>query len=406
MKKLFITLLACLMILGFTACGEDNEKSDTAADADGNYHIAVSLPFTGSNASYAEYIKRGLEIGLKHLEEDGGLNGTGAMLVLDYYDDQNDATEGANIASKICESTDPYYLLEIGSFSSSVSLPCASIYNDAQVPQYALTCSHSDFLKSTDWGFSLSMTQDVAAARVAAYDVSWLGYKNIAVIYTNSEWGNQCVTYYTACAEKLGATIVTTEKYDEGTNDFTSTITKLKQLNPELVMAFCGEDDIVYMIKQANDQGFDVQWQVSSKSRTSNVLENLGDLGEGLYGIYAADKDFSNPVYKRYYDTYMSLYPDEKSTQKYADQGYNCLLTVIWAIENGGTTRETFRDTLSTMHDFMGVQGVLTFAPGRKILQEQYLSRIVRNEKGELEWVNLLDPQEAGFDVDEVAGLK
>jgi branched-chain amino acid transport system substrate-binding protein len=402
MKKFLIVLLACVLACSFTACGKTEEP--VAEDAD--YHVAVALPFTGSNASYAEYIKRGIEIALTHLNEDGGLNGKGGKIIVDYYDDQNDATEGANIASKICESTEPYYLLEIGSFSSSVSLPCASIYNDAQVPQYALTCSHSDFLKSTDWGFSLSMTQDVAASRVAAYDVKYLNKQNIALIYTNSEWGNQCMTYYKQTVERLGGTLVAEEKYDEGTNDFTSTITKIKQLNPELVMCFCGEDDIVYMMKQAAQQGFETTWQVSSKSRTSNVLTNLGDLGEGLYGIYAADKDFSNPVYKRYYDTYMSLYPDEKSTQKYADQGYNCMLTTIWAIENGGTTRVKFRDVLSTLNNFMGVQGVLTFAPGRKILQEQYLSQIVRNSQGVLEWVNLKDPIEQGFDVDAVAGLK
>ena len=85
------------------------------------------------------------------------------------------------------------------------------------------------------------------------------------------------------------------------------------------------------------------------------------------------------------------------------------MLTTIWAIketQKTGTTRQSFRDQLATLTDFMGVQGPLTFATGRKILQVQYLSQIVRNETtGELEWVNYQEVNDT-FDVDAVAGLK
>lgn len=83
------------------------------------------------------------------------------------------------------------------------------------------------------------------------------------------------------------------------------------------------------------------------------------------------------------------------------------MLTVIWAIRETmktGTTRQTFRDKLATLNEFPGVQGALTFAKGRKILQIQYLSRIERVD-GELKWVNYEDLLNT-FDVDAVAGLK
>ena len=420
MKKLLSLLLAFLMLLTFVGCnngggGGEQPQKETAADANGDYHIAVSLPFTGTNASYAEYIQMGLEIGLKKLEREGWLNGDGTgKLILHYNDDKNDAQEGATIAEKVVSSTDPYYLLEIGSFASGVSYPCASIYRDAEIVQYALTCSKSDYLATSgDWGFSLSMTQDTAAARVAAYDIEYLGFKKIALIHSNDSWGLETKEFYTKTAEKLGVTLLATEKYDDGQQDFTSILTKIKEQNPELVMCFCAENDIVLIRQQAETVGLDCQWQVSSKSRTSNVLQNLGDLGEGLYGIYAKTKDLTDPVYIEYENLYKELYPqkfadDGNTTQKYADQGYNCIETVIWAIKETmaeGTTRKSFRDKLATLNEFPGVQGALTFAPGRKILQIQYLSQIVRDEKGELKWVNYEDILNT-FDVDKVAGLK
>ncbi len=419
MKKIISLMLIMLMLLSAVACGKQEEtQKETAADANGDFHIAVCLPYTGKNASYAEYIDMGLNVALKKLEKEGWLNGDGTgKIILDVYDDKDDAQEGANIATQVTTSTDPYYLLEIGSFASGVSYPCASIYKEAEIVQYALTCSKSDFLETSgDWGFSLSMTQDVAASRVAAYDIKYLGFNKIALIYSNDSWGLETCKFYTACAERLGVTLLASEQYESGETNFRSVLTKIKEANPELVMCFCGESDIVLIRQQAEEIGLDCNWQVSSKSRTSNVLSELSKAGlaEGLYGIYAKTKDPNDPVYVEYENLYKEMYPekfaaDKNSTQKYADQGYNCMLTVIWAIKETmkeGTTRKTFRDQLATLKDFPGVQGALTFATGRKILQIQYLSQIVKNEEtGEMEWVNYEDILNE-FDVDAVAGLK
>ncbi len=260
MKKLLAILLVIAMVLSMAACAkkqEEQPKIETAADENGDYHIAVSLPFTGTNASYANYIKMGLEVALKNLEEDGWLNGDGTgKLILDYYDDKNDATEGATVAELIVASKAPYYLLEIGSFASGVSYPCANIYKEAEIVQYALTCSKSDYLAASgDWGFSLSMTQDTAAARVAAYDIDYLGFKKIALIYSNDSWGKETCKLYTECADRLGVKLVASESYDDGQQDFSSILTKIKAEEPELVMCFCAENDIVLIKNQAATVG-------------------------------------------------------------------------------------------------------------------------------------------------------
>ena len=423
MKKFLTVLLAVLMVLSASGCSRNQNnvevanKDKPAADKDGNYHVALCLPFTGTSQSYAKYIEMGVNIALKQLERKGWLNGDGTgKIIVTPFDDTDVATEGAAIAEKVVSSTDPFYLLEIGSFRSDVSLAAVKTYRDAEVPQYALTSSHKDFLPSSgDWGFSLSMTQDIAASRVAAYDIKYLGFKKIALIYSNDSWGNETKTYYTAQAEKFGVKLLASEGYESGTQDFKSILTGIKQTEPELVMCFCAETDIVLIREQAEQIGLNCAWQVSSKSRTPNVLTNLTEKGlaEGLYGIYAQSKNLKDPVYMAYEEIYKELYPQvyadaKNTTQKYADQGYNCMATVIWAIQetmktSTGTTSQSFRDKLATLNNFHSVQGNLTFAEGRKILQIQYLSQIVKKEDGSFAWINYED---IPFDADKECGFK
>ena len=68
-----------------------------------------------------------------------------------------------------------------------------------------------------------------------------------------------------------------------------------------------------------------------------------------------------------------------------------------------GTTRQSFRDKLATLNNFHSVQGNLTFAEGRKILQIQYLSQIVKKEDGSFAWINYED---IPFDADKECGFK
>jgi ABC-type branched-subunit amino acid transport system substrate-binding protein len=114
------------MIFSLTACSNkgDGTKKDVSAPEVQDYNIAVCIPITGTNATYAAYIKNGLEMALANLEKRGGLNGTGGKIILDFYDDCNDPKQGVALAERIVE--DDKYLCEIGSFASPVFASCCS----------------------------------------------------------------------------------------------------------------------------------------------------------------------------------------------------------------------------------------------------------------------------------------
>lgn len=386
MKRIVALTLGFLMIFSLTACSNkgDGPKKDVSAPEVQDYNIAVCIPITGTNATYAAYIKNGLEMALANLEKRGGLNGTGGKIILDFYDDCNDPKQGVALAERIVE--DDKYLCEIGSFASPVSLAAAPIYNEVEMVQYALTSSNTRYLPIGKYCFSLSTTQDVSTTNHADWQVNYLGYKTFAVIHSNDDWGNESFDFYKKAIEAEGGTIIAEESYIAGsTNDFTAMLTTLKTINADAVMTFCGEDDLVMMIKQADMLGIDFNWLSSKKCCSATVIDQLGELAEGLYSLNNALKSKENKVYADYYEEYIKVYPSSETTQKYVDQSYNCMLTVIWAIENGGVDRLSFRDKLASLSNFMGVQGTISFDPDtRKVFNEEYLAQVQNGV-----WVNI-----------------
>jgi len=379
-------MLGLLLVISLAACaptGGGAQEEDTELEAQ-DYNIAVCIPITGTNATYAAYIKNGLEMALANLEKRGGLNGTGGKIILDFYDDNNDPKQGVALAERIVE--DDKYLCEIGSFASPVSLAAAPIYNEAKMVQYALTSSNTRYLPIGEYCFSLSTTQDVSTANHADWQINYLGYKTFAVIHSNDDWGNESFDFYQEAIEAEGGTIVAEESYIAGTtNDFTAMLTTLKTVDADALMTFCGEDDLVMMMKQADMLGLDFNWLSSKKCCSATVIDQLGELAEGLYSLNNAPKTKENKVYADYFEEYIKVYPDSETTQKYVDQSYNCMLTVIWAIENGGVDRQSFRDTLASLKDFMGVQGTISFDPDtRKVFNEEYLAQVQDGV-----WVNI-----------------
>lgn len=393
MKRSIAWILLLVMVLGLVGCGSttttttttntstapaEPEKTEAAEEAV-DYKIAAYLPFTGNYKSYADYIKAGLDLGVEVLEKNGGLNGKGGKITIDYYDDANSPEEAIALAEKIVENDE--YLLSVGSFSSGVTLPCASVYNEAEMVQFAPTCSHRDFLSMTDWGFSLSMSTDMSNAYLATWSVKSLGAQNIAIIYENSEVGSVAKEAYRKVAEQLGATIVAEEGYVAGTtNDFSSIITKFKQHDIDLVYLTGSDEELIYTVKAAQQLDFNPEyWMCPTKCATQNTIDSLGAdfLERKVYAYQGKIGDESNPVYVQYRDAYFEKYPNENATSQWVDYGYNAMLMIIWAIENGGTDRESVRDVLATVRNFQCVDGLYTFGEGHVLMREYCLATVI-----------------------------
>ena len=112
MKKLTSLLLAVAMFctLGLTAFAETELLEPV--------YFAWVGPLSGDSTLDGITEQASLEMCLEHINGNGGV--LGHELVIDFFDDKNDATEAVNIANKIVDAEK--YIAVMGSWSSTPSM--------------------------------------------------------------------------------------------------------------------------------------------------------------------------------------------------------------------------------------------------------------------------------------------
>ena len=204
-----------------------------AAPASGEpVHFGVSGPLTGQNAQYGAQWKAGFDLALEHINAAGGIHGR--PLAYSFEDSQSDPRQSVGIAQKFVN--DKRVLIELGDFSSPASMAASPIYQRAGLVQLGFTNSHPDFTKGGDYIWSPSISQADAQPLLADLAVKTLGFKRIAVLFLNTDWGRTSKDVFAKAAAERGAQVVVAEGYQSDEKDFRSTLVRVRDANPDGVV--------------------------------------------------------------------------------------------------------------------------------------------------------------------------
>src|SRR5262249_27931031 len=151
-----------------------------------------------------------------------------------FEDSQSDPRQAVAIAQKFV--SDPRILMELGDFSSPASMAASPIYQRAGLVQFGFTNSHPDFTRGGDFMWSTSVSQAEEQPLLARYAVQRLGFRRLAVLHLNTDWGRTSRDHFTRGAREYGAEIVATEGYVPEERDFRSTLVRARDANPDAII--------------------------------------------------------------------------------------------------------------------------------------------------------------------------
>jgi branched-chain amino acid transport system substrate-binding protein len=350
--------------LGLMAAAGIATLPATASAQDAVY-IGYQLPLTGNTAQYGQDFKTAAEIALKDFNASGKLS---VPVEIIFEDSRSDAKEGIAIARKFVD--DERIVAVLGDFTSTVSMAAAQIYKKAGMAQLSQTASHPDYAKISEWQFRNITTQ----AQEGVFNADWMnekGFKKIAVIAEQTDWGQSVVKDFAEKVEANGGEVVFTEFFNRGLPDFRSLITKIERAEPDAIYTGFFYEDGAQFMKQMQQLGVEIPVHSTSAAYNQKLVELAGPAAEGLFltATFLPNSDAEN-VQK--FVTEWKAARDGAEPGQFPAQAYDAVNIMLEAVATAGpdATRESVRDALAATKDFPGVTGVTSFDENGEALKQ------------------------------------
>ncbi|MBM7598964.1 branched-chain amino acid transport system substrate-binding protein [Virgibacillus halotolerans] len=354
--RMFATIASLFVLFMLAACGGSN---DTASDASGESgavsgKIGVVSFMTGSGAAYGEAITNGLELAEKELDEAGEVD---VELVIE--DSAGEPDQALSVTQKLINSEDVVGI--IGPTLSTEMEVVGPVADQNGVPIMGTSNTAEGIPQIGEYVFrdSIPETQAIPASvekAIEEYDA-----KKVAIMYGNDDVFTKAG--YDAmkdAAEDLGLEELTTQTFQIGQSDYKAQLSKIKQMEPDLILCSALYNEGAVIMKQARSMGIDVPFVGGNGFNSPEVIEIAGDAADGLI---VATPWFTKKDDQKVQD-FVSTYKDEfgKEPDQFAAQAYDGLYLMAEGLKNAGEAdRDELRDAIAEIDGFEGVLGDISF---------------------------------------------
>jgi branched-chain amino acid transport system substrate-binding protein len=194
--------------------------------------IGIAAPLSGAAATYGQDVKRGAELAAEEINAKGGiLNGRKIELV---YEDDKGSPQGGVAAVQKLMSIDRANAVT-GGTNSSVVLAESSVTRNRILHVNAAAQADAITDQGSPWLFQVNNTVSGNSKAFNSYIVNTMKPKTVAYMGENTEFNKTVLDLLKESLKAAGIELVNVSTYDADTTDFTSIITKIKSLNPDLL---------------------------------------------------------------------------------------------------------------------------------------------------------------------------
>jgi branched-chain amino acid transport system substrate-binding protein len=323
--------------------------------------IGFFAPITGPAAADGTSAKHAVELGLKEVNDGGGINGRKVNLII--YDDRLNPQEAVAIANKLIEK-DKVVGVASGSYSGPTRVT-APIFQKAGMPMVAGYAVHPDVTwdpkekKPNDFCFRNGFLGEIEGAAAAEFAVKNLKGKKMALIFMDNDFGRAISSGFAVRAEKLGATILTKQMYKfPGEKDFRPFLTRIKEGNPDIIFAAGYYNEAASIVRQSKELGIKSQILGEEGFDSPKFLEIAGPAAEGVIIATNLDRDDPRPLVQNFLKNYRKAYNED--ADMVGASSYDAFMILVNAIRKAGTDPKAIQKALLETKDYNGLTGKIS----------------------------------------------
>ncbi|HUL23566.1 MAG TPA: ABC transporter substrate-binding protein [Thermodesulfobacteriota bacterium] len=323
--------------------------------------IGFFAPITGPAAADGESAKNAVALGLKEVNDAGGVGGKKINLMI--YDDRLNPQEAVAIANKLIEK-DKVVGVVSGSYSGPTRVT-APIFQKAGIPMVAGYAVHPDVTwdpkekRPNDFCFRNGFLGEIEGAGAAEFAVKNLKAKKIALIFMDNDFGRAISSGFAERAEKLGATILTKQMYKyPGEKDFRPFLTRIKEGSPDVIFAAGYYNEAASIVRQAKELGITSQILGEEGFDSPKFLEIAGPAAEGVIIATNLDRDDPRPLVQNFLKNYRGAYNED--ADMVGASSYDAFMILVNAIRKAGPDPKAIQKTLLETKDYNGLTGKIS----------------------------------------------
>ena len=279
--KFITTLISSILILfATTSLSFAKVVGDTIV-------LGSAISLTGKYATNGEHTQRGYDLGVKIINDAGGVKVGGKTYKLDvkYYDDESNSAKAAALAQRLIEQDGIQYML--GPYGSGLTIAIAPVTEKFGVPMVeANGASRALFTKGYKYLFAVLNSADQYLNSAVDLMADKKKGATVALAFEQDSFSLDVKLGVMDRIKANGMKVVIDDALPKELNDMTATLQKVKALKPDLLIVSGHSKGAMTAIKQMNDLKVDVNMLAMTHCDAAAINKNLG--GGGDYTLCAA----------------------------------------------------------------------------------------------------------------------
>lgn len=336
-----------------------------AAPNSGTVTIGVIEHLTGPSAYYGTGETKSIKAAVAYLNSKGGI--LGKKIKLQVLDDADNPAQSVPLVRKFASNSSiPLILGPTNAPSDEADGPVAA---QTHIPEIENTGGPANVKGGWAWIVFAPYPQ-YAHVVVNTYFKTSHDKTAALVTQSNNIAFTQLVSPIQDQLKSLGVKLVANISYTQGTQDFSSQITQLKQANPAAVMLDMIDVDAARFMVQARQAGMNARWVVPNNSEATPKLTQLaGGSALGLVGPAIFNPKSKTPQFKAYIAWTHKLY--HAALDPTTINGWDSVLLMEQAIKKAGAfDRQKIKNALDSIRGFTGAAGTYKHQNGWQFAQQ------------------------------------
>ena len=332
--------------------------SGAAAAQDCPVKLGGILPVSGPRGLVGERISKTSAFAVDVFNEAGGVKGCPVEYLL--RDTQGQSTVGVDAAKALVDLEGVAAL--VGAVSSGVSLPIlTSVAVPSKVVQISCCSSSESFTAlaqegKTDGYWFRTYATNRSQSAMGALLAQELGYKKIAVIYVNTDFGVGLAKRFEQDAAKMGIEITKMVAYNESQQSYRAEVTSAMEGDPEALFLVAFDVDGATITREWLSLGGTDKLIVNNSLRSEAYFDAVGrQFLQNLYGYDSAQPRLpSVETFNEMFEAKFGEPPNGPGLHSVFD----AVVVTLLAMESidGPITGEAVRDHMRAVTDPAGTE--------------------------------------------------